>query len=99
MDSDIRDFAETLGRKVLSRDWTEVRELLAPWLRNVMSIEQVREFFETSYSAMLRENGVQALHYPEHTEPSVGGDSFMSAAKLREPIDWLGQRFAPYRTT
>jgi hypothetical protein len=90
MDDDVRNFGETLGRKVLSREWTAVHQFLAPWLRATVSVDQVSAFFEDEYRATLEANGVQALHHPEHPEPSVGGNSFMSATKLREPIAALG---------
>src|SRR4051812_29877878 len=38
-----------LGRKALARDWAGVHALLAPWLRERWSIEQVQEFFESEY--------------------------------------------------
>lgn len=88
MDDDIRSFGEALGRKALAKDWAGVRELLASWLRATTSVDQVRAFFENEYRATLEANGVRELHYPEYPEPSVDGNNFMSAAKLREPIEF-----------
>jgi hypothetical protein len=90
MDDEIRSFGETLGRRVLARDWSGVRELLAPWLSASMDADQVRAFFENEYRATLSANGVQELHYPEYPEPSVDGNNFMNATKLREPISFQG---------
>jgi uncharacterized protein (DUF934 family) len=90
MDDDIRVFGETIGKRALARDWSAVHELLAPWLRATMSVDHVREFFEKEYRASLQANGVEALQFPEYPEPTVGGNNFMTAAKLREPIEFQG---------
>ena len=88
MDDDVRIFGETLGRAALARDWEAVHGLLAPWLRAVTTVDGVRAFFEDEYRATLEANSVQGLHYPEYPEPSVDGNNFMNATKLREPISF-----------
>jgi len=90
VDDDIRGFGETLGRAALARDWSAVYELLAPWLRTTMRPDEVRTFFENEYRSTLQANGIQEIHYPEYPEPSVDGNNFMSAEKLREPIEFQG---------
>jgi len=90
MDDDIRSFGENLARSILARDWVAVHELLAPWLRATMSADLVRAFFEDEYRSTLQANGVEELRYPEYPEPSVDGNNFMNASKLREPIDFMG---------
>src|SRR5262245_41350905 len=95
MDDDIRAFGESLGRKALARDWSAVHQLLAPWLRAGMSPDGVRLFFEDEYRSILQANGVEELQYPEYAEPSVGGNNFLNATKLREPIEFQGGRVRP----
>ena len=95
MDDDIRAFGDALGRKALARDWPAVHQLLAPWLRASVGPEGVRSFFEDEYRATLQSNAVEELHYPEYPEPSVDGNNFMNAAKLREPIEFQGGKVRP----
>jgi len=90
MDDDIRGLGETLGRNALARDWAAVHQLLAPWLRTFITVEDVRSFFEDEYRATLQANGVDHLQYPEYPDPAVDGNNFMNATKLREPIDFQG---------
>jgi hypothetical protein len=71
MDDDIRSFGETLGRRVLAREWAAARELLAPWLQATPSADDVRAFFENEYRSTLEANGVQELDHPGYPEPSV----------------------------
>ena len=95
MDDVVRSFGETLGRNVLAGAWTDVRALLAPWLRVSWRADQVRAFFADEYRSALAANGVQALHHPGHPEPSLGGNVHMNATKLREPIAALGGKVRP----
>jgi len=95
MDDDIRAFGETLGRRALARDWSAVHQLLAPWLRAAISPDGVRSFFEDEYRATLQANGVDELQYPEYPEPTVGGNNFLTATKLREPIEFQGGKVRP----
>ena len=95
MDDDIRAFGEDLGRKALARDWAAVHELLAPWLRASVTHDSVRSFFENEYRAVLEANGVHELQYPGYPEPSVDGNNFINATKLREPIEFMGGKVRP----
>jgi hypothetical protein len=95
MDDDIRAFGESLGRKVLARDWAGAHELLAPWLRAATDHEGVRSFFEDEYRSALQANGIEGLRYPEYPEPSIGGNNFLNATKLREPISFEGDKVRP----
>ncbi|MBN8561543.1 MAG: hypothetical protein J0L70_13515 [Leptolyngbya sp. UWPOB_LEPTO1] len=95
MDDDIRAFGETIGRKALARDWSAVHQLLASWLRATISLEGVRSFFEDEYRSTLAANGVEDLQYPEYLEPEVGGNNYMNATKLREPIEFEGGKVRP----
>lgn len=95
MNEEIRNFGETLGKNVLARNWTAVREALAPWLRATINSEQVRDFFENEYRSILESNGVHELCYPEYPEPSVSGNNFINATGLREPIGFLGGKLRP----
>ena len=90
MDDSVRAFGEILGRKALERDWSAVHQLLAPWLRATISPDAVRAFFEDEYRATLQANGVEGIHDPEYPEPSVDGNNFLNATKLREPISFQG---------
>jgi hypothetical protein len=92
MDDDIRALGESLGKRALARDWAGVHELLAPWIRRTLTVEGVRSFFEDEYRAALKESGVEELQYPEYPEPSVDGNTFMNATKLREPISFAGNK-------
>ena len=92
MDDDIREFGERLGRHCLARDWDQVHQLLAPWLRPTLTPDGVREFFEAEYRKTLDANDIPAMHYPEYPDPGVDGNGFMTATKLREPISWEGDR-------
>lgn len=88
MDDDIRVFGDALGRKALARDWSAVHELLAPWLRASLDVDGVRSFFEDEYRLTLQANGMEEIQYPEYPEPSVDGNNFLNATKLREPIEF-----------
>ncbi|WP_091013706.1 hypothetical protein [Azotobacter beijerinckii] len=90
MDEDVRNFGITLGRAVLSKSWQEVYGMLAPWLRNVQSVESVQKFFEDEYRSTLQANRIEGLHYPEYPEPELGGNGFTKATQLREPISFAG---------
>ena len=35
------------------------------------------------------------LQYPAYPDPEVGGNNFMNATKLREPISWEGGKVRP----
>ena len=50
----------------------------------------VRSFFESEHRAVLEANGVQEFQYPDYPEPSVDGNNFINATKLREPMEFLG---------
>ena len=95
MDDDVRMFGETLGRRLLARDWSGAHELLAPWLQQTTSAEGVRAFFEDEYMLTLKDNGIEELHYPQHPDPSVGGNGFTKATELRQPIDWMNGKVRP----
>lgn len=95
MDDAIRDFGIDLGRRALARDWPGVRSLLAPWLRDTLTVDQVREFFEAEYRETLTANGIAVLHHPEHPEPAVDGNNVMTATSLREPISFAGGKVRP----
>jgi hypothetical protein len=92
MDESIREFGMNLGRRLLARDWSGARSLLAPWLRAKLAEEDVRRFLEDEYRATLSANGTDGLHYPEHPEPGIDGNTHTSASDLREPISWEGNR-------
>ena len=95
MDDDVRSFGEALGAAALARDWVAVHALLAPWLRETLSVEAVRAFFEDEYRATLEANGIEQLEYPEYPEPQLDGNTFMNATKLREPIEFAGGKVRP----
>jgi hypothetical protein len=88
MDDNIRNFGETLGRAAIARDWNAVHQLLAPWLRDAVSPDQVRLFFEDEYRRTLEASGVAELHHPEYPDPYIGGNDHTNASALREPISW-----------
>lgn len=92
MDEDVRSFGTEIGRRAIARDWTGVHELLAPWMRQSLSVDGVRAFFEDEYRSTLEANGVEGMKYPGHPEPDLGGNNFMNATKLREPISFQGGR-------
>ena|SRR6185436_530215 len=95
MDQDIRVFGTELGRQALARNWAAVHALLAPWLRTRTSPDDIRRFFEDEYRVTLEENGVTGMFYPEHSEPQLGGNSFMSASDLRTPISFANGKVRP----
>ncbi|HKA21595.1 MAG TPA: hypothetical protein VKN18_25185 [Blastocatellia bacterium] len=95
MEESIRNFSTEVGRFALARDWPAVHSMLASWLRSSSTPDDVREFFENEYRATLDANGIGDLHYPEHPDPDVGGNSFTNATSLREPISWEGGRIRP----
>ena len=81
-------FRLELGQDALARDWPAVHAMLAPWLRATWTVERVRRFFEDEYRSTLAENDVEGIHYPEYPDPQLGGNNFMNAAALREPISF-----------
>ena len=90
MDDDVRAFGTELGRKALAREWAGVHAMLAPWLRKSWSVEKVQGFFEDEYRATLEASGAEGPQYPEYPEPEVGGNGFIKATQLREPISFAG---------
>ena len=90
MDDDVRDFGLELGRRALARDWPGVHQMLAPWLQESLTTDEVRAFFEDEYRATLADSGVEGMQYPEHPEPEVGGNNFVNATELRKPISFAG---------
>jgi hypothetical protein len=92
MDHEVRSFGMELGNRALTRDWSGVRELLAPWMRAQYSPDDVRAFFEDGYRAILAGVEIDDLRYPEYPEPELGGNGFTKATQLREPISWEGGR-------
>ncbi|HYV61273.1 MAG TPA: hypothetical protein VE958_01285 [Bryobacteraceae bacterium] len=95
MDENIRVFGETLGRRALAKDWAGVRAMLAPWMQRSLSVEEVRCFFENEYRSLLEESGVKGMHYPEYPDPEVGGNTYMNASRLREPIEFQNKKIRP----
>jgi hypothetical protein len=95
MDDDIREFGEGIGRKALARDWAGVHAMLAPWMQRALDVDAVRTFFEDEYRSLLGENGIEGMHYPEYPDPEVGGNNFLDATKLREPIEFQGGKVRP----
>ena len=95
MDDDIREFGDQLGRRAIARDWNGVHTLLAPWLRSAVSVDEVRNFFEDEYREVLSANDIEDMHYPEHSEPQVGGNGFTNATELRKPISFAGGKQRP----
>ena len=92
MDENVRNFGNDLGRRVLARDWPGVHQMLAPWMQRSLEVDHVRAFFEDEYRSILQENGIEGMHYPEYPEPELGGNTFMNATKLREPISFQGDK-------
>src|SRR5262245_51995946 len=90
MEDDVRAFGTDLGKKALARDWAGVHALLAPWLRQAWPVDRVRGFFEDEYRATLEASSIAEMHYPEYPEPEVGGNNFVNATSLREPISFAG---------
>ena len=39
--------------------------------------------------------GIEAMQYPEHPDPEVGGNTFINASSLREPISFAGDKIRP----
>ena len=95
METNVQEFGDKLGRKVLARDWPGVRELLAPWLRERLSADSVRAFFEDEYKRTLEANDIHELMYPEHPDPEVGGNNHTNATELRKPLSWDAGRMRP----
>jgi hypothetical protein len=95
MDDDIREFGEGIGRKALARNWAGVHAMLAPWMQRALDVDAVRTFFEDEYRSLLGENGIEGMHYPEYPDPEVGGNNFLDATKLREPIEFQGGKVRP----
>ena len=92
MEENVRSFGEELGRRVLARDWQAVHQMLAPWMQQSLTTDDVRAFFEDEYRRTLDENGVEGMHYPEYPDPGVDGNNFMNATALREPISFQGNK-------
>src|ERR1043165_5939389 len=90
MDDDVRVYGEELGRLALAREWSAVHAALAPWMRSTWSPDRVLRFFEDEYRSVLQESGIGEMQYPEYPEPAVGGNNFMTATQLREPISFAG---------
>lgn len=90
MDENVQAFAIELGKAALARNWLAVHGLLAPWLRRTLSVDDVRRFFEDEYHRTLADSGITELQYPEYPEPDVGGNTFVNATSLREPIAFAG---------
>jgi|SRR5579872_1086411 len=95
MEDSIRSLGMELGNRALKRNWAGVHELLAPWLRNKVSDDDVRVFFEDGYREILQQSGIQELHYPEYPEPEVDGNDFTNATELREPIEFEQNKVRP----
>jgi hypothetical protein len=88
MEESIRRFAVGLGQEALAQNWLAVHSMLAPWLRTIMTTDDVRAFFEDQYRATLEASGIDELHYPGYPEPDVGGNSHTNATALRQPMSW-----------
>ena len=88
MQDNIREFGLDLGHKALARDWAGVHGLLAPWLQHSMDVEAVRRFFEDEYRLILKDNGVEEMHYPEYPDPEIDGNEHTNATALREPMSF-----------
>jgi hypothetical protein len=95
MNDAINRFGDTLGHKALARDWGAVHEMLAPWMQRALDVDSVRAFFEDEYKQTLKANSVQGMHYPQGSDPQVGGNDHTNATSLREPIDWDNDRLRP----
>ena len=95
MDDDVRAFGVELGRKALAQDWPAVHGMLAPWMRGMYSVDDVRTFFEDEYKATLEANSIQGAHYPEHSDPAVDGNSHTKATQLRAPLSFAGGKVRP----
>jgi len=81
MEPDVRAFGDLLANTALARDWEGVHDLLAPWLKERLSVAEVRGFFEDDYAEILNENNISGTHFPEL--PYVSGND-SSLAFLRE---------------
>jgi hypothetical protein len=88
MDDAIREIATAFGKAALDRDWATAHSLLARWLRTSLSIEDLRDFFENGYRAILRGFDIQEMLYPEYPEPEVDGNGHTKPSNLREPKPW-----------
>lgn len=78
MRDDVRAFGEKLAQTALDRNWTGVRELLAPWLPE--SPDDLQKKLEDEYRCTLQGE----LHYP--SVPYVSGNR-STLEDLREPKD------------
>ena len=95
MDEDIRQFGEDLGRRALAMDWAGVHAMLAPWMQRSLGVAEVRSFFEDEYRSLLLENDIEGMHFPECPDPEVGGNSYLNATELREPIEFQNNKIRP----
>jgi hypothetical protein len=64
-------------------------------MQRSQSADDVRKFFEDEYRATLEANDIQGLHYPEHPEPGVDGNSHTKATELRAPLSFAGGKVRP----
>ena len=87
MDKDIYDFGDALGKCALARDWTSVHAYLAPWMAEVVTVDNVRRFFEGQYQGIAGD--ASGMVYPEATTVELGGNGFTDVSELREshPVD------------
>lgn len=82
MDSDIYNFGNALGKCALLRDWKSVHAYLAPWMAAVVTVEDVRRFFECQYQAIAGD--ASGVVFPEATTVELGGNDFTDVSELRE---------------
>jgi hypothetical protein len=95
MDDEVRAFGAELGTRALAREWSRVRELLAPWMQAQFTTDDVQAFFEDEYRDVLAEVEIEELHHPEYPEPELGGNSHTKATQLRQPPSWDADSVRP----
>jgi hypothetical protein len=62
--------------------------LLAPWLQRSIDVGAVRRFFEDEYRLVLKDYGIDEMHYPEYPAPELGGNDRTNATALRAPMSF-----------
>ena len=85
MEPSYRAFGEKFSAAIIAKDYASAHALLAPWLREKLTPEKLREEIEHHVREMCQEWNVAGEIHP--AECDLDGNSSIDVQGLREP-DW-----------
>src|ERR1051325_6532771 len=88
LDPAYREFAQTFATRIIESDFIGAHQLLAPWLQQTMTAEQIREVIQKQIQEVAEANELEGEFHPSHFEIDSNScklDDLKGEMSYREP--------------